>query len=307
VAAYISRLPLSGFNQTIGTEAEGTGVKAAIDTRYMSPGYFDAMGMPLLRGRNISAFDQIDSPLVAVVDEAAARQFFGAEDPIGKRIRFYPGTPGPWLEIVGVVGHLRHESVEADSRPLIYFPHTQRLQERGALVVRTAGDPAALTPAVLAAIRAENPSQAVFDVRTMTEWVDRTLASRRLITNLIGLFGGAALLLACLGLYGVVAYAARLRWREFGVRLALGASPSHVRGTVLRHAVRLAVTGIVVGALLTWPATLSIRDLLFGVSASDPWTLAAAPLMLIAAAAVAAAIPARRAGRVDPMEILRSE
>jgi ABC-type antimicrobial peptide transport system permease subunit len=206
-----------------------------------------------------------------------------------------------------VVGHIRNETPDQDSRPQVYYPISQRLQDRGALVVRTKADPASLTTAVLGQIHAEDPGQPVYDVRTLDDWMERALESRTLLAGLVSLFSAAALTLACLGVFGVVAYTASLRSREFGIRLALGALPSQIRMAVLGHAGILALAGLAIGGLLLWPASHLIENLLFGIRPTDPLTLLAAPLLLAAAALLAAAIPARRAAKIDPVTALRHE
>jgi ABC-type antimicrobial peptide transport system permease subunit len=211
------------------------------------------------------------------------------------------------MQVIGVAGHIRNETPEADSRPQIYFHQLQRTQDRAALVVRTLGDPARFTDAVIRQIHAENPEQPVYDVRTMREWTSRALASRNLTTAVIPLFGAAALALACLGIYGVVAYTANLRTREFGIRIALGAEPAAMRRAVVAHGGKLTAAGLGLGLLLTWPASSFIRSFLFGVTPGDPATLIAVPAILLLVAFAASWSPALRASRTDPMQCLREQ
>ncbi|MBL8221509.1 MAG: FtsX-like permease family protein, partial [Bryobacterales bacterium] len=236
---------------------------------------------------------------------------FGDESPIGKRFRRSgpPGEPNtlPWSTIVGVVGHVRNESLEIDPRSQAYWPQTQRTQDRAALVVRTQGPPANYAKAIVAQIRAENADQPVYDILTMEEWIGRTLQTRTLTTSLVSLFGLASLSLACLGLYGVISYAAALRLREFGIRLALGATSAAVRGLVLRKAGRLAITGTGIGLVLCWPASQGLHAFLYGIGALDAIAWTAAPLALIAVALLAALGPALRASHADPAQTLRAE
>lgn len=305
-AGVVNRLPMSGIAQTGGIEFEGRTGSWGADWRSASPGYFEAIGIPLVRGRLIEETDRAGSAMVGLIDEQLARQLFGAESPVGRRFRMGGGSfHGPWAEIVGVVGHIRNDSPEKDERPQVYWPETQRTQDRAALVVRTNG--ASLAQAVIAQIRAENPDQPVYDVRTMEEWVQRVLRSRSLMTALVSLFGIASLLLACLGLYGVVSYSAEMRLREFGIRMALGARKGQIRGLVLRHAGRLAVGGALLGLTLAWPAGRAIRSLLFGVGSSDLVSWVAAPSLLILVALLSGLGPAGRAGRTDPAVTLRAE
>jgi predicted permease len=280
----------------------------------VTPGYFSAMGIPLIRGRDFTEHDQEGAPPVAIIDEQLARKVFGNEDPLGKRIKFAVITDRtPWIEIVGVVGHIRSASLEIDPRLQVYWPkaqlrpETQRSQEKGTLVVRTVGRPESFTSAVVEQIQKENPDQPVYDVRSMKDWVDRSLQSRNLLTGLVTLFGGSSLLLACLGLYGVVSYGAGLRLREFAIRTALGAQTADIRRIVFAHALRLWMWGAGVGLVLAWMAGRALKTQLYGVGSADAIALTAAPALLLVTALLAGLGPARRAGRVDPAVTLRSD
>jgi predicted permease len=281
----------------------------------ITPGYFAAMGIPLLRGRDFSEHDKEGAAPVAIIDEQLARKAFGHEDPLGKRIKFAVITDRtPWIEIVGVVGHIRSVSLETDRPSLqVYWPKAQprpevgRTQERGTLVVRTTGRPESFTSAIVEQIQKENPDQPVYDAHSMEDWLDRSLQSRNLLTGLVALFGGSALLLACLGLYGVVSYAVGLRLREFAIRTALGAQGRDVRRIVLAHAVRLWLAGSAIGLIVAWPVGRALQSQLYGVGSADVVALALAPSLLLVTALLAALGPALRAGRVDPAVMLRSE
>ena len=309
-AGLINRLPLSGLAQTGGVEFEGRTGGFDSDWRSATPGYFEAIGIPLKRGRLFQESDRAQSPAVGLIDERMARQVFGAENPIGKRFRRYlPGLlkQDPWAEIVGVTGHILNDDLERDLRPQVYWPETQRTQDRAAMVVRTADHPEAYTQAVIEQIRREDPEQPVYDVRSMEQWLGRTLRARTLLTGMVALFGGASLLLACLGLYGVVAYSADLRVREFGIRMALGARTGHVRGLVLGHAAALALGGCTVGLALSWPAGRALQSLLYGVTSGDLFSWLLAPALLVAVALLSGLGPARRAAKADPAVTLRAE
>jgi putative ABC transport system permease protein len=309
-AGIVNRLPLSGIAQTGPVEFEDKpGLpKFETDWRSATPGYIQAMGIPLLRGRLFTERDRADSPAVGLIDEQLARRVFGYGDPVGRRFRLWAGeTLGPWTEIVGVVGHVLNDSLEKDARPQVYWLEAQRTQDRGALVVKMAGQPESFTQAVVEQIRAEDPDQTIYDVRSMEEWVARNLESRDLTTGLVGLFAAASLILASLGLYGVVSYSAGLRLREFGIRMALGARPASVRGMVLRHATQLTLLGSAAGLLLAWPVGAAIKSLLFGVNRADIVSLVIAPALLLAVAVLAGFGPARRAARTDPAVTLRTE
>ena len=309
-AGFVNRLPLSGLAQVNPVVFDGRPEigSVSIDSRSATPRYFEAMGIPLRAGRLFVERDREDSVPVGLIDESLAHRVFGSQDPVGQRFRFgIAGFEGPWIEIVGVVGHIKHDSPQMDRRSQVYFPQAQRTQDRAALVVKTTGDPSATIAAVIEQIHQENPEQPVYDVRTLEQWRDRTLHPQRLLSSLVTLFGLAALLLASFGLYGVVSYATSLRMREFAIRVALGAQKSDVRHLVLGHAGRLALAGLVLGLALAFPVGRAIQSLLFEVKASDLVALVAAAAVLLAVCIVAAAIPARRATRSDPAMALRSE
>lgn len=309
-AGIVNRLPFSGIAQTGGVEFEGRSGNYDADWRSATPGYFEAIGIPLKQGRLFQAFDRPQTPLVGLIDERLARKVFGSESPIGKRFRRYlPGISpqDPWAMIVGVVGHILNDNLEQDPRPQVYWPESQHTQDRGALVVRTARNPEAYVQAVVEQIRKENPDQPVYDVRTMKQWIDRTLERRTLLTGMVALFGGASLLLACIGLYGVVSYTTDLRRREFGIRLALGADAANVCALVLRHAAKLAIWGCVIGLALSWPISRGLQSVLFGITNDDLVWWLVAPALLIWVALLSCLGPSGRAAKTDPAVTLRIE
>jgi predicted permease len=314
-AGVASRLPFTGGLPGGPVEFEGKpDRKANGEFCSVTPGYFSAMGIPMIRGRDFSEHDKEGAPPVAVIDEQLARKAFGDEDPLGKRIRFAVITDKtPWIEIVGVVGHLKTVSLEADRGLQVYYPkaqlrpETQRTLESGILVVRTAGRSESFTSAIVEHIQRENPDQPVYDIRSMQDRLDQSLQSRNLMTGLVALFGGSALLLACLGLYGVVSYGAGLRLREFAIRTALGAQANDIRRIVLSHALRLWIWGACIGLVLAWMAGRALKTQLYGVGSADAVALVAAPALLLVTALLAGLGPARRAGRVDPVVTLRSD
>jgi predicted permease len=279
-----------------------------------TPGYFAALGIPLLRGRDFAEHDKEGSPPVGIIDEQLAHKMFGHQDPLGKRFKFGVITEHtPWIEIIGIVGHIRSGSLETDPRLQVYWPkaqqrpEAQRSQERGTLVVKTTGHPESFTSAIVEQIQKENPNQPVYDVRSMTERLNQSLQSRQLLTGLVTLFGGAALLLACLGLYAVVSYGTALRLREFAIRTALGAEARDVRRLVLSHAARLWFVGSAIGLFAAWPVGGALQSQLYGVSRVDAVALVAALSLLLVTALFAGLVPARRASKVDPAITLRSE
>jgi putative ABC transport system permease protein len=311
-AGIVNRLPFSGVAQTGGVEFEGRTEHYDSDWRSATPGYFQAIGIPVKQGRLFQDSDRPQSMRVGLIDERLATRVFGPGSPIGKRFRRYLPTfsqqdQDPWTVIVGVVGHILNDNLEQDLRPQVYWPETQRTQDRGALVVRTIGSPGTYVHAVVAQIRKEDRDQPVYDVRTMKQWVDRTLQRRTLLTGLVALFGGASLLLACVGLYGVVSYTASLRRREFGIRMALGADGVQVRALVLRHAGKLALTGCAIGLGFVYPISRALHSLLFGISSWDAAAWVFGPALLITVGLLAGFGPAWKAAKTDPAVTLRVE
>lgn len=309
-AGIANRLPFAGTAQTGPIEFEDRLELGPIDTDWRSatPGYFRSIGIPLRRGRLLSASDRGNTLRCGLIDDQLAARVFGRADATGHRFRMAAGKfHGPWTTVVGVVGHIRNDGPGSDARPQMYLPETQRMQDRAALVVRTVGDPAKFLGAVKEAIRKENSDQAVYDVRSMRQWLDYNLETRTLMATLLAGFGVAALALACLGLYAVVADRARQRTREFGIRIALGATGARVASTVLGEAGVLVLAGLVTGLLLSTVLLRLITSLLFGITPNDQVTLLSVPVFLAAAAFVAALVPALRAAKTDPAESLRAE
>ena len=314
-AGLVSRLPLAGGVATITMEFDASQQLQeqipSVDARTITPGYFKAMGIPLLEGRNFDARDHLDAPVVGIIDERIARLLWPGQSAVGKRMRIPAvltnNVPQPWMEIVGVVGHVIHDGIDRDTRPQVYWNNDQRAQDRMVLVVRTAGNPAALAPMIRQAVRDVDPQQPVYDVRTMQQVVERSLGQRRLSMILLVVFGLAALLLSAIGVYGVIAFGVERQRRELGIRLALGATRMAVTRAVVKRGVVLAVIGIAIGLTLAAIVTRGMQSLLFGVAASDASSFAAAILALLAIALVASYLPARRAAAVDPSLTLRAE
>ncbi len=273
--------------------------------------YFQTFGIPVLRGRGLLDIDRQDAPSVAVVSQSVARRLWPGEDPIGKRFRFPPSgcdsTCDQWRTVVGVVPDTRFRALR-EAWPTLYFPQRQMQDPwQGLLAIRSAEGVATLAPAVRAALHRVDPTLAVFDLKSMDDVVDGSLAEPRLVALLVVAFGIVALVLAAVGLYGVIASAVRDRTHEIGVRMALGATPKRIRDSVLRQTLIITCAGAAAGLLGAVTVTRLLRALLFGVSPTDPITLASACVVLLAAGAVAAYVPARRATRVDPVRALRAE
>ncbi len=314
-------LPMAG-NTTVGFQVEGEPEPVNRDGRRtaqfnaVGQDYFAALGIVLLRGRVFVATDDMSHPTVAVVDEALAASAFGDANPLGRRLQF-GGFPNP-LEIVGVVRHVAHAGLDGDAgatvRAQLYIPHGQLNDflapaTVGAIggIVRSTSTPAATVAAVTEAVASFDGGATVHDDGPMVGHINRSLAPRRLAMMLLSTFAGAALLLAALGIYGVVSFATARRTREIGLRTALGATPLHVMRLILSDGQRTVLFGIALGLLVAVPAAGSIRTLLYGVSPSDPLTLASVSLLLLGVTALACWLPAWRALRVNPTTALRTE
>ena len=243
-----------------------------------------------------------------IVSQELARQYFGAADPVGRRLHFGgPASTSPWMTIVGVAADVLSDRLEQAPRPMVYRPLTQASSLSMAIAVRTRRDPARLTEPLARAVREADPDQPTHSVRSMDEITAAATASRRFSIQLVGGFASIALLLAAIGIYGVMAYLVNQRTREIGIRVALGARPASVVRLVVSYALGLAAGGVLLGMAAAAFLTRLIAGMLFGVSPSDPWTFAAIALVLLGTALVATFTPARRAARVDPMVALRAD
>jgi predicted permease len=309
-ASLVNRLPLAGGTQTGGIELEGLDPKATVlgnvDYRSVTPDYFRTLEIPLLSGRSFAETDTEASPQVAIIDERLAKLVATLGDPVGRRVRI-PVMNLPWLRIVGVVGHIRHDRLDEDTRPQVYFPYKQRTQDRMALAVRTRTDPAAIGGSLVSAIRSVDAEQPVYDARTLEAVVDRSVAQRWLQTVLLGSFAVIAVLLASIGVYGVIAYTVGQRRREFGIRLALGARRSEIVGLVMRRGVLLVACGAAIGLAAAAASERVLASLLFNISGFDLTSLGASKAILFVVALAACGFPARRAASVDPSIALRAE
>jgi predicted permease len=280
------------------------------DIRVVGGRYFEAMRIPLVAGRLFDEHDTRDKPRVIVVDEALAAQLWPGQDPLGKRVRsggFDASADTPWLTVVGVVGNIKQDSLDAGSRIALYHPQTQYPARSMTVTLRGQGDPASLADLARRELRAVDPGLPIHALRTMSERVSASLAPRRFSMLLLSLFAGLALALGTIGTYGLMAYQVSQGRRELGIRLALGASPSRVLGFVLREGMSVALAGAAFGVVVALVLARVLASLLFGISAFDPLTFASVPLVLLLAALLACYLPARRAARVDPAATLRSE
>jgi putative ABC transport system permease protein len=267
------------------------------------------VGIPLLRGREIGVQDSAPAIRTAVINQAFARAYFPHTDPLGKHVRdTFPGNPGD-TQIVGVVADAKFHSLREPSRPRIFIPIFNRLWEQAAVnyEIRTYGDPEAIGRALRKIVRETNPAFSPIEISTMSGLVDRSLGTDRLITELAGCFAGLALLLASVGLYGVMSYAVARRTNEIGIRMAMGAQKRDVLRLVLGHGSTLTLAGVGIGILGALGLSQFLRSLLFGIKPIDPMTFAIVSALLIGVALLASYIPARRAMKVDPIVALRYE
>ena len=269
-----------------------------------TPDYLHAAGIPLLRGRVFQPADLAQHRHVALINEAMARACFAGSDPLGRKLTY--GRSSDWI-IVGVIGDVHSHGLSEPVRPAVFLPTGMDPWNSATLVIRTAGDPLALAEPVRKAILGLDPTQPVSGIRTLASDVAYSLIQRRLTLSLLGFFALSALFLAGIGLYGVIAYAVSQRTREFGIRSALGASGNNLLGLVLRSGLALAGSGLAVGIGVFWGLSRLLGNLLYGIKPNDPLTLAGVSFLLLAVAALASWLPARRAAKVDPIIALRAE
>jgi predicted permease len=278
------------------------------DQRIVSGHYFQTMEIPLRQGRLFNDEDAETKPGATIIDDLMAQQFWPNENPIGKRIRFKDSGPdSPWITVVGVVGRVKQYTLDTDSRIALYLPHTQYPTRAMNVVLRSSVEPAALTSALKQEIRALDSDLPVYNVRTMSQRVDESLARRRFAMLMLVLFAFLAFALATIGIYGVMAYIVNQGTRELGIRMALGATQSHILRLVVRQGMTLALSGVASGLLGAFALTRVMRSLLFGIGATDAATFTVISLVLLFTALLASYIPARRAARIDPMVSLRCE
>jgi putative ABC transport system permease protein len=312
-AAGISFLPLAGPG--IGTSfyvadrpEPAPGELPGAEVRPITPNFFATMGIPRLAGRDFQSSDTIDSPLVAIINETLARRHLAGENPIGKQLHVSIGPrEGMRVEVVGIVGDIQFASLDAEMRPTVYLPHTQLAIGLMTLVVRSEGDPLSQVAGVTSAVRAIDPELPLADVRTMQDVVDATVARSRTVAVLLTAFAALALILAGVGVYGVMAYSVAQRTQEIGVRMALGATPQSVFRMVLGGALRLVGAGVVIGLVAAAGLTRLLETLLFETEPVDVSTFAATAIVLILVATLASYIPARRGTRIAPVDALRAE
>jgi predicted permease len=275
-----------------------------VDLRIASTDYFRAMDIPLLKGRFFSEHDTRDSQHVVIIDEKFAQRFWPHDNPIGKHVWFDPKKP---MMIAGVVGVVKQYGLDNEGKIAVYFPHNQQTSNGMYLVARTASDTSGLAGAIVREIHSVDSEVVVYDIRTMQDRLHDSLARQRFSTTMLGAFAAFALLLAAVGVYGVMSYLVSQSTHDMGVRIALGAPPGNIVGLVVRHGMGLAAIGIGAGLIGAIGLTRVMASLLFGVTATDPLTFIAVAVILGTAAFAATVIPALRASSVDPVVALREE
>jgi predicted permease len=269
--------------------------------------FFTALGLPILQGRGFGPQDTEKTQKIAVISETMARKFFPDQSPLGKRFGLGSAKKSNEIEIIGVVADAKYQSLDEAPQPMAYYPHSQNTSYMNNFEVAVSGDAAPILTTISQAIKEVNPNLPIDEIATLSDHVERSLVQQKLIARLAAFFGLVALLLACIGLYGLLSYAVARRTNEMGIRLALGAQPGTVRRMVLGEGMQLVAIGLAVGLVGAWGVTRLLNDLLYGLSPTDPLTIATATAVLAMVAAVAAYWPARRASRVDPLSALREE
>ena len=311
-AAAVNHLPLGGSNSSEAFLVEGVpepppGQENIGRYRVCTPDYFATLQIPILRGRAFTEQDKADAPPVVIVNETLARKYWPGQEAVGKRIRFQaPLDRAPWMEVVGVSKDVKHE-LTLEVTPEFYLPHAQDGWRGMVVVARTTGNPASLAGSLRQNVWAMDKDQPVAEVRTMTEVRSISVGLQQFNSMMIGIFALVALLLASIGIYGVMAFAVAQRTREIGIRMALGARRTDVLRMVVLNGMKLAVLGLAIGLVASWLLTRFISSLLFGVQPTDPLTFGAVSACLLLAALLACYVPARRATKVDPLEALRYE
>jgi len=311
-AGAISFLPLTGLGAgtsftIVGEPPPAPGQSPVTNVSVCDAGFFRTLNVPLLRGRMFTEREMREKSNVVLISESLARTYFPGQDPIGRQLGIYMTEPIVPTEIIGIVGDIRFQDFTASVRPTTYWPHPQLAYSSLTLTVRTAGDPLALAPAVERTVRSLDKDQPVADVRTMNQWVAKSLAQARFGSTLMALFAGLALMLAAIGIYGVMSYAVSQRTAEIGIRLAIGADRGDIMRMILGNAAWLAGVGLAAGIVLALALSRTVTSLLYETTGTDPATFAAVVGVLAGVGLAASYLPARRAARIPPVEALRCQ
>jgi putative ABC transport system permease protein len=312
-AALTLSLPIQGseWNSVFIVEDQPVPERAHLPNAAFTPistGYFQTLGIQLLAGRMFNEADNEDTPQVVIINETAARHFWPDQQALGKRLKQgFPESTAPWREVIGVVADVKLEGLAQQTPMQIYLPVAQNSTSSFNLVARTETEPTTMASSIQAVIHTIDPDLPVYQIRSMNQVLERSIMTRRATMILLGGFATLAVVLAAVGIYGVISYGVIQRTREIGLRMALGAEPGQVMRLILRQGMSLILAGVSVGLIGAFALTRVISSMLFEVSATDPITFVGVPFVLTAIALLACYLPARRAMRVDPMAALRCE
>jgi len=305
----VSRMPIRGSSSTQWFMYEGQDPEEARRNpsalhNSASPGYFDAMGIPVLSGRAFADGDTAAAPRVALINDIAAARYFPDGDALGHRISF---DAEEWWEIVGIVGSVRHFDLDVPPELQVYVPYEQVPQGRLSIVLHTQGDPAAMAPQLRSEVRSIDPDQALYDLMPLTDSLAESIWDLGFFTKLMRIFAIIAATIAAVGIYGVTAYAVSRRTQELGVRMALGAERSHIVRMVIRQSMTVVLIGVAIGLVLALAQGMALQSMLYEISGTDPVTFAGVVALVLGVSLLAAWLPARRATSLDPVRALRDE
>ncbi len=308
-AGAVHRLPLTG-NSAIPTFVDGRPAPPpdevpSVNYRAVSPAYFDTLQIPLVRGRLFTEEEGWEKGGVVLINQAMAKNYWPNQDPLGARLG--PSTEGPWLEVIGVVGDVRESSLDTEAEIAMYLPYRQAPVPTMTLLVRTEADPLSYVGAVRAEVKAVDRAQAISGFMTLDDFLSKVMGQRRFDALLLGLFASLAVILAAVGIYGLLSYSVSQRTRELGIRMAIGAPCGQLLRLVLGQGMAMVMVGLGFGLVAGALASRLLGSFLFGVTGTDPVTLSATAALLVAVSLLACYLPARRATRVDPVVALRLE